>query len=158
MKYLILTYESKDDFEARCGNEARQGQYWSARKAYIDSMSHAGIIDSMHALLEDYTATTVRLREGKRQLHDGPYADTDEQIGSYFVIEVANLDRALEWAELCPAAASGAVEVRPLDQIVLEVNALGRFKWWTWSGSNRRPLPCHGSALPTAPQAHNGWE
>lgn len=72
--------------------------------------------DSMHALLEDYTATTVRLREGKRQLHDGPYADTDEQIGGYFVIEVANLDRAPEWAELCPAAASGAVEVCPLMQ------------------------------------------
>ena len=70
----------------------------------------------MHALLEDYTATTVRLREGKQQLHDGPYADTDEQIGGYFVIEVANLDRALEWAELCPAAASGAVEVRPVMQ------------------------------------------
>jgi len=116
MKYLVLTYESKEDFEARCGNEARQGQYWSAWKAYIDSMSHAGIIDSMHALLEDYTATTVRLREGQRQLHDGPYADTDEQIGGYFVIEVVNLDRALEWAELCPAAASGAVEVRPLMQ------------------------------------------
>ena len=98
MKYLILAYESNEDLEARRGNEARQGQYWSAWKAYIDSMSHAGIIDSMHALLEDYTATTVRLREGKRQLHDGPYADTDEQIGRYFVIEVANLDRALEWA------------------------------------------------------------
>jgi hypothetical protein len=80
MKYLILTYESKEDFEARCGNEARQGQYWSAWKAYLDSMSHAGIIDSMHALLEDYTATTVRLREGKRQLHDGPYAVTGDAL------------------------------------------------------------------------------
>lgn len=133
MKYLILTYESKEDFEARCGNEARQGQYWSAWKAYIDSMSHAGIIDSMHALLEDYTATTVRLREGKRQLHDGPYADTDEQIGGYFIIEVVNLDRALEWAELCPAAASGAVEVRPVMQECVRSAA----------GSNeRRPIGC----------------
>jgi len=121
MKYLILAYQSKDDFEARCGNEAQQGQYWSDWKAYIDSISHAGIIDSMHALGEDYTATTVRLRQEKRQLHDGPYADTDEQIGGYFVIEVANLDRALEWAELCRAAASGVVEAL----------------WSQWSGSDR---------------------
>ena len=91
-------------------------QYWSAWNAYIDSMSQAGIIDSMHAVLEDYTATTVRWRGGKRQLHDGPYSNTDEQIGGYFVIEVAHLDRALECAELCPAAASGAVEVRPIMQ------------------------------------------
>src|SRR5260370_36956965 len=106
MKYLILTYESKEDFEARCGNEARQGQYWSAWKVYIDSMFHAGIIDSMHALLEDYTATTVRLREGKRQLNDVPYADTDQQIGGYFVIQVTSLARALEHAALGPAPAS----------------------------------------------------
>lgn len=70
--------------------------------------------ESMYALLADYTATTVRIRDGKRHLHDGPYADTAEQVGGYIVIDVANLDRALEWVEKCPAASSGAVEIRPL--------------------------------------------
>jgi signal transduction histidine kinase len=112
MRYIILAYEPPNDFEARSG----RGRYRAAWRAYIDSMYRAGIIESMHALLADYTATIVRTRDGRRQLHDGPYADTTEQLGGYFVINVANLDRALEWAEKCPAAASGAVEVRPLMQ------------------------------------------
>jgi hypothetical protein len=58
-------------------------------------------------------ATTVRQRDGKRQVQDGPYAETKEQLGGYFEIEVADLDTALDWAARCPAAATGAVEVRP---------------------------------------------
>ena len=112
MRYIILAYEPPEDFEAR----SARGRYCAAWRAYINSMYRAGIIESMHALLADYTATTVRTRDGRRQLHDGPYADTTEQLGGYVVINVANLDRALEWAENCPAAASGAVEVRPLMQ------------------------------------------
>ena len=77
----------------------------SCRHHRLDARSAGG-------LHRDYR----KVARGKRQLHDGPYADTDEQIGGYFVIEVANLDRSLEWAELCPAAVSGAVEVRPLMQ------------------------------------------
>jgi hypothetical protein len=59
-------------------------------------------------------STTVRLRDGQRVVHDGPYADTKEQLGGYFVLEVPDLDPALEWAARCPAAAAGSVEVRPL--------------------------------------------
>ena len=58
-------------------------------------------------------ATTVRQRDDKRQVQDGPYADTKEQLGGYYEIEVADLDTALDWAARCPAAATGAVEVRP---------------------------------------------
>lgn len=119
MRYIILTYESPEDFAARSGDvgdDKGRLPYWAAWHASIDAMFQAGIIESMHALLGDYTATTVRLRDGKLQLHDGPYADTSEQIGGYFVIDVSHLDRALEWAELCPAAKTGAVEVRPLSQ------------------------------------------
>lgn len=110
MRYIILTYEPPQDFEFRSG----EGRYCAVWRAYIDSMARAGIIESMYALLADYTATTVRIRDGKRHLHDGPYADTAEQVGGYIVIDVANLDRALEWVEKCPAASSGAVEIRPL--------------------------------------------
>ena len=116
MKYIILTYESRQDFEARDTDQfgGQSQQYWAAWQAYIDALFEAGIVESMHSLLPDCTATTVRLRDGKCHLHDGPYAETKEQIGGYFVIEVSNLDRALEWAERCPPACSGAVEVRPL--------------------------------------------
>jgi hypothetical protein len=58
-------------------------------------------------------ATTVRLREGKRQVQDGPFADTKEQLGGYYVIEVPGLDQALDWAARCPSVSSGSVEVRP---------------------------------------------
>jgi hypothetical protein len=56
----------------------------------------------------------VRLRDGRRQVQDGPFADTKEQLGGYYVIDVANLDMALDWAAKCPAAAYAAVEVRPV--------------------------------------------
>ena len=58
-------------------------------------------------------ATTIRLRAGKRQVQDGPFADTKEQLGGYYVIEVPGLDQALDWAARCPSATNGSVEVRP---------------------------------------------
>jgi hypothetical protein len=57
--------------------------------------------------------TTLRQRDGKRQVQDGPYADTKEQLGGFYEIDVPDLDTALDWAARCPAAATGAVEVRP---------------------------------------------
>ena len=60
------------------------------------------------------TATTVRIRDGKRLVQDGPFADTKEQLGGYFVIEVPDLDAALEWAARAPSAACASVEVRPV--------------------------------------------
>src|SRR5262249_54075057 len=69
---------------------------------------------SIHRLRPAFTATTVGLRDGRTVLHHGAYADSNEQIAACLVIEVANLDAALNWAERCPAAASGAVEVRPV--------------------------------------------
>jgi hypothetical protein len=75
-------------------------------------MRASGIVVSGHGLQLRDSATTVHLREGKRQVQDGPYADTKEQIGGYFVIEVPSLDAALEWAARCPVAATGSVEVR----------------------------------------------
>ena len=59
------------------------------------------------------TATTVRAPEGKRRVQDGPFADTKEQLGGYYVIDVPDLDKALEWAARCPSASTGAAEIRP---------------------------------------------
>lgn len=115
MKYILLAYEQLEDFEARDPNRTnRRIMYWTAWKAYGEALAKAGVVESMHSLLGDYTATTVRLRNGKCEVRDGPYANTDDQIGGYFVIDVSDLDEALMWARSCPAAASGTVEVRPL--------------------------------------------
>jgi hypothetical protein len=65
------------------------------------------------ALQPPQAATMVRQRDGKRHVQDGPYAEAKEQLGSYYVINVPDLDTALDWAARCPAAATGAVEVRP---------------------------------------------
>ncbi len=59
-------------------------------------------------------ATTVRLRDGRRQVQDGPYADSKEQLGGYFILDVPDLDVALDWAARCPAAPGGSVEIRPV--------------------------------------------
>ena len=124
MKYIILTYESQQDFAARGASEINERtQYWAAWQAYIDALLRAGVVESLHSLLPDYTATTVRRRHGRRHLHDGPYAETSEQVSGYFVIDVFSLDQALEWAEMFPAAASGAVEVRPLMQDCVHASA-----------------------------------
>lgn len=113
MKFMILTYESPEDFAARSDTE-RQGQYWAAWKAFGGAMSEAGIIVSMHGLHPAHTATTVRLINGNRQVQNGAFADTKDQIGGYFIIEVPDLDNAIEWAGRCPAAVNGAVEIRPV--------------------------------------------
>lgn len=107
MKYMILSYEPREDLASQDGNAVS----WCA---YLGELSRAGVVETIHCLRPEFTATTVRLRDGKSFLSDGPYADTSEQIRACFVIDVANLDLALDWAAKCPAAARGAVEVRPL--------------------------------------------
>jgi hypothetical protein len=113
MKYTVLIYEREADFKART-DEARKGTYWGAYRAYTQALQEAGVMIGGAALEPPAMATTVRQQQGKRQVQDGPFAETKEQLGGYYVIEVPDLDKALEWAARCPAAASGgAVEVRP---------------------------------------------
>jgi hypothetical protein len=115
MKYMILSYEPKANLgEEDSPHAVRPILYTDLWLDFIETLHRAGIIRSFHHLRPDFTATTVRLRDGRTVLHDGAYADSNEQIAACLVIEVANLDVALSWAERCPAAASGAVEVRPL--------------------------------------------
>jgi hypothetical protein len=112
MTYTILIYETATDFDSR-GDAARREAYWGAYKAYTLALKEAGVMVGGAALQPPPTATTVRRRDGRRDVQDGPYAEAKEQLGGYYVIDVPDLDRALEWAARCPAAASGAVEVRP---------------------------------------------
>lgn len=112
MKYTLLIYERDADFAARTG--AEQGAYWGAWKAYHQALVQAGVITGGHALQPPLTGTTVRVNGGQRQVQDGPYAETKEQLGGFIDLELPSLDAALEWAARCPAAASGAVEIRPI--------------------------------------------
>lgn len=113
MQYLVLAAESDADFDARTDPD-RAADYWAGWQAYIAALTESGVMTGAGGLEPPSAATTVRLRDGQRVVHDGPYADTKEQLGGYFVIDVPDLDAALEWAARCPSAASGSVEVRPL--------------------------------------------
>ncbi|MDZ4759951.1 MAG: YciI family protein [Alphaproteobacteria bacterium] len=113
MQYMILFTEPQTHFDMR-NNPAEAPGYWGAWNAYIGAMAQAGVILNGDGLHGPHTAVTVRVRDGLRQVQDGPYADTKEQLGGYFVIEVADLDAALEWAARSPSAAYGSVEVRPV--------------------------------------------
>jgi hypothetical protein len=112
MNYTILIYEAPAELAARA-DDRRKDAYWGAYRAYTKALTDAGVMVGGAGLQPPQTATMVRQRDGKRHVQDGPYAEAKEQLGGYYVINVPDLDTALEWAARCPAASTGAVEVRP---------------------------------------------
>jgi hypothetical protein len=118
VQYMLLIYETDEDFRARSGDHSQQ--YFAAWRAYYRCLVEADVYVGGDALMAAATATTVRLQGGKRHVQDGPFADTKEQLGGYIVLELPSLDAALDFAARCPAAATGAVEVRPLQHDVRE--------------------------------------
>ena len=82
--------------------------------AYTEAMKAAGAWVAGDRLQATANATTVRAPTGEVQLHDGPFAETKEQLGGYYLIEAPDLDAALAWAKKCPAISRGSVEVRPV--------------------------------------------
>ncbi len=112
MQYMLMFYQPAAEFEQR--DNAASHAYRASWMAYADAVRQSGISLGGHGLFPPMTGTTLRVRGDKRQVQDGPFADTKEQLGGYFVIEVADLDAALEWAERAPCATSGGVEVRPV--------------------------------------------
>lgn len=112
MQFVMLIYETEKEFDDRTrpDDQAR----WAPWRAYYQALIDAGIYLGGSPLQRpETTATTVRVRGGERQVQDGPYADTKEQLGGFMMVELPTLDAALAWAARCPAAAYGAVEVRP---------------------------------------------
>ena len=112
MTYSLLIYERPADFAART-DPARQPAFWDSWKSYSQALRDAGIMTGGAGLEPPETGTTVRFANGERLVQDGPYADTKEQLGGIFIIDVPDLDTALAWAARCPAASYGTVEVRP---------------------------------------------
>ncbi|RZL95209.1 MAG: hypothetical protein EOP76_05380 [Variovorax sp.] len=112
MQYMLMFYVTPDDL-ARYGDE--RAEAWKASwTAYVGAMYQSGAALSGEGLLPPTTATSLRVRGEQRQVQDGPFADTKEQLGGFFVIEVPHLDAALEWAARAPCASTGGVEVRPV--------------------------------------------
>ena len=113
MLYALLIYEKPDDFGRR-DPAVEMDTYVGAWRKYYEALVEAGIYVGGNPLDVPETATTVRLRDNKRQIQDGPYANTKEQLGGFTLLELPSLDAALEWAARCPAASYGVVEVRPV--------------------------------------------
>jgi hypothetical protein len=112
MQFAMLVYESPVAFAAR--NSDENDPYTGAWRGYYKALEEAGIYVGGNPLGAPETGTTVRLKDGKRLVQDGPIADTKEQLGGFFILELPSLDAALDWAMRCPAASIGAIEVRPL--------------------------------------------
>jgi hypothetical protein len=113
MKYVVLVYETPASFETR--GKGPNEPYIAAWRAYYRALVEAGAYVGGAPLKGVATATTVRLKDGKRHVQDGPFAEAKEQLGGFLILDLPSLDAVLEWAARCPAAAAGALEVRPMD-------------------------------------------
>jgi hypothetical protein len=115
VQYMILIYSDPAEMQQQSESEQRQmvGEYM----AYSESLRQSGVYQSGQGLEPASTATTVRVRDGKQLISDGPFAETREVLGGFYLIECESLDDALTHAAACPGARHGSVEVRPVMQI-----------------------------------------
>jgi len=113
MKYLCLIYDNQSAAAGmtREQGEALMGEYF----AFTEAIKKSGHYVGGNALKPVSTATTVRLRQGKLSTTDGPFAETKEQLGGYYLIEAKDLNDAIQVAGKIPAAKTGSVEVRPIE-------------------------------------------
>jgi hypothetical protein len=112
MKYLLLIYENEGAWASM--PEAEQGKVYQEYKAYSQSVRASGHYLAGQALQPVSTATTVRVKSGKTLTTDGPFAETREQLGGFYMVEAKDLDEAIGLAARIPAARSGCIEVRPI--------------------------------------------
>lgn len=112
MQYMLMIYGNEAAMQSASAEQS--GQVLAAYGAYTEALKQAGALVAGDRLRPTSSATTVRLADGKTQVLNGPYAETKEQLGGYYVIEAPDLDAALAWAARCPAATYGTVEVRPI--------------------------------------------
>ena len=112
MQYIILIYENEAESRARAPEDQKAfyGEYF----AFTKSIKESGNFKAGDALQKTSTATTVRVRDGKQLVTDGPFAETREQLGGYYLIEAKDLDEARAIAARVPTARFGSIEVRPI--------------------------------------------
>lgn len=111
MRYTLLLHYPEMDAEALGAEALEEGQ--AAFASYAATLHSAGVLISGEVLQPSAVSTTVRVREGSLQVQDGPFADTKEQLGGTVVIDVPDLDAAIDFARQAPPAFWGSVEVRP---------------------------------------------
>jgi hypothetical protein len=116
MQYMLLIY--RDEAAMGSVSQAQMSEVMGAFMAYTTALREAGAFVAGDRLELASTATTVRVTDGKTQVLDGPYAETKEQLGGFYIIEAPDLDAALAWAGRCPGTRIGAVEVRPIPAIM----------------------------------------
>jgi hypothetical protein len=112
MKYLCLIYDQEDTWNSMSQHEmdAVMGEYFS----FSESLVKGGQMLAGEALDPSHTATTVRIRNGKMSTTDGPFAETKEQLGGFYLVEATDLNEAIQIAARIPTARTGCVEVRPV--------------------------------------------
>ncbi|AKR56561.1 hypothetical protein XM25_12295 [Devosia sp. H5989] len=110
MKYLLMLY-ADEVAGSRISPEDMRG-FMQTMYAYQDALTKAGAFVETAPLTPTTQAKTLHLDNGELQVHDGPYAETREQFGGYYIIEASDMDEALQWAAECPAATWGKIEVR----------------------------------------------
>jgi hypothetical protein len=121
MKYLLLIYQ---DEKARAAEtEAQRSQLTSEYMQFMKEVQASGHVKGGEPLRPSSMATCVRVQDGKRMVTDGPYAETREQLGGYFVIEAKDLDEAIGIAARIPGAKIGTIEVRPIAQMPATASA-----------------------------------
>lgn len=121
MQYLLLIYMNEALRDQAKPDELNQ--IMQEYKALTESMAKSGNLRAVERLQPVSTATTVRIRNGKTQITDGPFAETREQLGGFYLIEADNLDQAIAIASRIPTVRDGSIEVRPLLTIPQASNA-----------------------------------
>ena len=112
MKYLLMFYGDESQMNQVAPDDA--SKMTQAHGAYAEALVKAGAMQGGQRLRPTSDATSVRVRGGKTEVLNGPYAETREQLGGYYMIDVPDLDAALTWAARCPSSSHGTIEVRPI--------------------------------------------
>jgi hypothetical protein len=121
MEYLLLIYDDEKTWENM--PEAERNGVYAEYGAFTTALQQSGALVGANQLQPTGTATTVRVRDGEQLVTDGPFAETKEQLGGYYLIDVETVDEALEWAAKIPSARYGEIEVRPIVMRQAEVSA-----------------------------------
>jgi hypothetical protein len=112
MKYAFTIYG--DEGQRAAASEEDQQAMSQAYGAVTQEMEEKGVLVAGEGLYPTQTATTVRVRDSEREVTDGPFAETKEQLGGFYVLDCKDLDEAIEWAAKIPGAQFGAIEIRPV--------------------------------------------
>src|SRR6266480_3190612 len=112
MQFLLMLYVNEAGWPKLSAEQQRQGM--AAYHAYSEELEKAGVLKAQNSLQPSSKAKTIRLADGNPRVLDGPYTESKEQIGGFYLIDVPDLDAAIHWASRCPTVGHGVVEIRAI--------------------------------------------